>query len=76
MAGEGEEEAIKGNTNRAIGSSLNAPLDFSPKRTRFGFPFTPSKESHEFDVVVRSLKGQSELTDVNNALTVRLEFVE
>jgi hypothetical protein len=67
-------EKETGASMRAVGNSLDAPLDFTPKRTRFGFPFTPSKESHEFDIVVRSLKGQPDLTDANNTLTARLKF--
>jgi len=78
-AGEYEVVATEKETGekmRAVGSSLDAPLDLTPKRTRFGFRFAPSKESHTFDIAVRSLKGQPELTEVNNSLTATLEFDE
>jgi hypothetical protein len=69
-------EKETGEQMRAIGSCLDAPLDFTPKRTRFGFQFVPSRKSHQFDVAVRSLKGQPELTGVNNTLTANMEFGE
>ncbi len=69
-------EKETGNQMRAVGTCLDAPLDFTPKRTRFGFRFTPSGESHEFDIEVRSLIGQPELTEANNTLTAEVEFGE
>ncbi len=59
---------------RAVGNSLAAPLDFTPKRTRFGFRFEPTRQRHRFDVVVRSLIDQPELTGTNNAVSATLEF--
>jgi hypothetical protein len=59
---------------RAVGNHLAAPLDFTPKRTRFGFPFTPSRKQHRFDVTVRSLTDQPELTRENNTVSVVLKF--
>ena len=67
-------EKETGTQMRAVGSSLDAPLDFTPKRTRFGFQFLPTKDTHQFDIAVRSVKDQPELTEVNNALTAILEF--
>jgi hypothetical protein len=61
---------------RSVGNRLAAPLDFTPKRTRFGFHFEPSRKQHRFDVVVRSLKGQPELTGTNNAVSAVLRFEE
>ena len=59
---------------RAVGNKLDAPLDFTPKRTRFGFKFEPSRKEHRFDVAVRSLTNQPELTERNNAISVTLSF--
>ena len=59
---------------RAVGAKLDAPLDFTPKRTRFGFHFEPSRKEHRFDVAVRSLTNQPELTERNNAVSVTLYF--
>ncbi len=61
---------------RAVGNHLDAPLDLTPKRTRFGFPFEPSEKQHQFEVVVRSLRGQPELTETNNAVSATLRFGE
>jgi hypothetical protein len=61
---------------RAVGNRLDAPLDLTPKRTRFGFPFEPSDQEHRFDVVVRSLIDQPELTETNNAVSATLRFDE
>ena len=63
-----------GKTMRRVGASLDAPLDFTAKRTRFGFSFTPTQKTHQFDVVVRSLVGQRELTEINNTLSQSLSF--
>ena len=63
-----------GKTMRAVGNSLDAPLDLTPKRTRFGFRFEPSQEKHEFDIVVRSLTEQAELTGTNNTVSVTMSF--
>jgi hypothetical protein len=59
---------------RAVGNSLDAPLDFTPKRTRFGFRFEPSQKEHQFDVVVRTLTDQPELTGTNNSISAKLSF--
>lgn len=59
---------------RSVGNRLAAPLDFTPKRTRFGFRFEPSRSQHHFDVVVRSLTNQPELTQTNNAVSAVLKF--
>ena len=69
-----ERESAKG--MRAVGDKLAAPLDFTPKRTRFGFHFEPSRKQHKFDVSVRSLGDQPELTGRNNAVSVTLDFDE
>jgi len=61
---------------RAVGNSLDAPLDLTPKRTRFGFHFEPSEKEHRFDVVVRSLIDQPELTESNNSVSATLKFSE
>ncbi len=61
---------------RAIGNSLAAPLDLTPKRTRFGFHFEPSHARHQFNVVVRSLIDQPELTGTNNTVSATLKFNE
>jgi hypothetical protein len=61
---------------RAVGNSLDAPLDLTPKRTRFGFRFEPSHEQHQFDIVVQSLVAQPELTEINNAVSATLKFNE
>ncbi|MFC1734814.1 hypothetical protein ACFL1X_01765, partial [Candidatus Hydrogenedentota bacterium] len=69
-------EKETGKSMRAVGSSLDAPLDFTPKRTRFGFEFNPTRKSHEFDITIRSLTDQVELTEVNNTMTASLEFAQ
>ena len=78
-AGAGEYEVVvtereSGNVMRALGNSLDAPLDFTPKRTRFGFRFEPARKRHTFDVAVRSLSDQPELTGGNNTVSAVLEF--
>ncbi len=78
-AGEYEVVVTEGESGqrlRAVGNSLDAPLDLTPKRTRFGFRFEPSQKEHRFDVVVHSLNDQPELTGRNNAVSVTLNFDE
>ena len=77
LAGEYEVIVTDGDSTRrmrAVGNSLDAPLDLTPKRTRLGFPFEPSQKEHRFDVVVRSLINQPELTEMNNAVSATLSF--
>lgn len=69
-------ERASGKRMRAVGNHLAAPLDLTPKRTRFGFRFEPTRSQHHFDVVVRSLIDQLELTGTNNAVSATLEFDE
>ena len=78
-AAAGEFEVVvtdraSGEVQRAVGNSLDAPLDLTPKRTRFGFPFDPADQQHHFDVSVRSLANQPELTGANNTVSVTLQF--
>ena len=68
-------ETESGKTMSAIGSTLAAPLDFTPKRTRFGFQFAPTKERHSFVVEVKSRKGERELTLVNNSLPIEASLL-
>ncbi len=63
-----------GKIMRAVGSELDAPLDLTPKRTRFGFQFQPSNETHTFDIEINSLKAQPEIGTRNNVLTATVEF--
>ncbi len=65
-----------GKESRAVGSSLDAPLDLTPKTTRFGFPWRPTESAHEFEVEVKSRTGQAELTSRNNKIETTLRFGE
>jgi len=67
-------EVESGNEFRAVGSVLDAPLDFTAKRVRFGWNYQPTEKEHRFEVSVRSLKEQPELTMLNNKLDVTLQF--
>ncbi|MFC1734537.1 hypothetical protein ACFL1X_00360 [Candidatus Hydrogenedentota bacterium] len=58
----------------AVGNALDAPLDLTPKRMRFGFKWTPKKKSHSFSIEVKSRKNQPELTMLNNEVEATLEF--
>ncbi len=63
-----------GKTMQAVGTELDAPLDLTPKRTRFGFQFQPTQKTHTFDIEIKSRKNQPEIGTRNNALTATVEF--
>jgi hypothetical protein len=70
------QETESGRSWRAVGNALAPPLDLTPKKTRFGFKFQPTKDKHLFEIQVRHLKDQPEISSRNNSLKVEVEFAQ